>query len=95
MENDHINDEQKPIGLSFAFTESEGEILIEFADGLKVIPEYVIARIGGVEKLKEVAPALHQVKFSDFIAEFEREKQRQWLNDFQVSFVDSHFRRNF
>jgi hypothetical protein len=79
----------------FVYSGQNGQLQIEFAEGLRDIPDYVIQAVGGIEKLKEMAPDLHNVNFADFITEFEQEMQKQALNTFQANFVNTHFNKLF
>jgi hypothetical protein len=81
--------------ISFSINGLTGEIIIEFADGEKHIPEHIVKIVGGTDKLKEIAPALKAVTYLDFVREFNVEIERQKLNDIGRNFVGKHFNRRF
>jgi hypothetical protein len=81
--------------ISFSISSLTGEITIEFADGERQIPEYIVKMVGGIDKLKEIAPALKAVNYIDFAREFNIEIERQKLNDMGRNFVGKHFNRRF
>ena len=84
-----IEDNQPEV--SFAMGSSGEEIQIEFADGWRVIPEYVTRMLGGIEDLKAVAPQLKAVNYADFVRQFDLEIERQKLNEIGQKFVSNHF----
>ena len=81
--------------LSFVVDGQSGEILIEFAEGVRKIPDHVVQIVGGIEKLQEIAPVLKEVKYEDFLKEFNHEIERQKLNDIGRQFIGNHFGRRF
>lgn len=84
--------EEKP-ELSFNLAGNAGEILITFADGEKLLPEYIVNGLGGADKIKEVAESFAGVTYSEFLAAFHKTLERQQLNDFGQNFINSHFNR--
>lgn len=83
--------QQKEEEFSFSVAGDNQIIQVRFADGVRVVPDYVVEGLGGPEKIKEVALALSTVTYDQFISGFYQTINRQNLNDFQQRFVANHF----
>lgn len=81
--------------VSFGFIGKEDGIFIEFADGVRQIPDYVIQGLGGADSLKNLAPALKEKTYAEFLAGFRKVVEKRELNRFQQNFVSNHFGKLF
>lgn len=89
------NKQNEQFEVAFEFAGKETEVLIEFADGIKEIPDHVIAGLGGSENLKKIAPGLKQKNYAEFLAGYRKVIEKRELNRFQQNFVAGHFGKMF
>jgi hypothetical protein len=68
---------------------------VEFADGVRAVPVYVIAELGGPDELAKLVPNLKNVTFENFMSGFHSVLTKRQVNSFQADFVRNHFGRLF
>jgi hypothetical protein len=66
---------------------------VEFADGQRPVPAYIVAHLGGPEALGRQAAGLRLITYESFIKAFNEEVERDRLNQLQSAFVAGHFQR--
>ena len=83
--------DEKPIvgeGPPIISTTRSGEDLeLQFADCRHVVPDYVVAKLGGVEEVERVAVMFEEMTFAQFMLVYNRAQQRESLNRIGAAFV--------
>lgn len=91
--SEESNNQQPEVSIGFVGDKSK--LQIEFADGWRIIPEYVIAELGGSENLQKIAPGLKQKTYDEFYLALKSVVQKRQVNDFGKKFISNHFSRKF
>jgi hypothetical protein len=76
--------------VSVGFISDNEKIEIVFADGARRIPDYIVGYFGR-ENLEKLAPSLIKITFGEFTEGITRKVNKDSLNEWQQSFVASHF----
>lgn len=73
------------------------DVEIEFADGRHVIPRWMVAHLGGADKVTtaESMAAARLVTFEEFSRRFHAAAGREALNGIQNQVIASHLRKLF
>ncbi|HEX8564123.1 MAG TPA: hypothetical protein VF648_00545 [Pyrinomonadaceae bacterium] len=66
---------------------------LEFADGLRAVPAYIVAHLGGRDALSARAEQFKNLSYDDFCSAFHNMVSADTLNRIQSSFVTSFLRR--
>jgi hypothetical protein len=86
------SDEPKEIVHVALGSKIEQELELEFSDGLYVIPDYVVASLGGAEKVKALAPILREDTFQTFISDYYESQEMIFLNGIDKGFRSAALR---
>lgn len=85
----------QPVEFSSSLTAVNDQIIVEFADGARPVPDYVIRGLGGADKLSAIAAGLKTTTYENFLTAFRRTIEKRDLNNFQARFIANHFGNNY
>lgn len=84
-----MENEQKNEAL-VSLVNNDEEIIIQFADGQKIIPDGIIADLGK-DYFIQRAEVFVGINYADFYAHYHKTVEKRQLNQYQNEFVASHF----
>lgn len=70
-------------------------VTVEFADGERAVPGWIVSHYGGRRKLLDDAAVLGRLDYADFISSFDEAVEHDYLNKAAAEVVGNHFRLRF
>lgn len=85
----------QPVEIAFGIGGDPSHVEIEFADGLQVVPTFVVAELGGPAELEKIATGLSEVTFEQFMEAFYSELTNRKVNRLMADHIARHFEPRF